>query len=113
MCSFRYHFKAGSFEGSGSDQTVGDQVKYELWDVRDNGINRDDELLETFIHMDGSDGVHEENGEITFDASDYVGRIVYISVEINSNTGQNDNALAQIDELVSPDEGDEVAGRLD
>jgi len=103
IISFKYHFKAGSFErtGSGWQEFAGDQVKYEIWELNGDEIDRDDELVETLVHMDGSDGVYEEDGEVFFDASAYVGRKLYVSVQINSNTGQNDNALAQIDDLVS------------
>jgi len=96
---FRYHFKAGSFESSGGSQNVGDQIKYELWEMVGDVIDGDDHRLETFIHMDGSGGVYEEDGHVIFDASEHVGKTVYVSMEINSNAGRNDNALAQIDEL--------------
>jgi len=98
---FWYHFRARSFEGY-RDQDTLDRVRYALYYADNGSVLKE---LAGWFPPGGSDG-HEEDGIVDANISDLRGEEVFFGVEIITNRGQRDKAIAQIDNLTISPEGE-------
>lgn len=96
--SFWFHFKARSFEGL-QDQSTIDRIRYAFYSADNNSVLKE---LAGWYPPGGSDD-HEEDGYVNENLTDLRGETVYLGVEIITNQGNGDRALAQIDNVtISP-----------
>jgi len=104
---FWFHFHAKSFEAAGGWQgNVPDSVNYSLFNANND---RKVKTLYKWAPSSGS-GDNEASGEINADVSDLHGMNLYFGMEIITNHGQRDKAIAQVDDIFGAKENQELKG---